>query len=467
MSHRFWLVSLLILAAFLRIWLASTDTFLHEWDERYHALVARNLLLHPLMPTLYETPLLEYDFREWASNHIWLSKPPLPLWLIGLSLKLWGFTEWAVRFPSILFSLGCVGLTYLIAKNLWGRKVTLWATFFHAIHGLTLEVGSGRFSSDHVDTMFLFWIELGFWAMVRYYLSPTQAAFNRYVILIGISTGLAFMCKWTAAFMLPLVWAMTGIVSGKTLKVTMLKDWLLAFLAFLVVALPWPVYIFQQYPKEAMSLLEGVVSPVTETVQGHSGEWYFYLQKSGRLFGQAIYLPMLWLLWAMFQYFRKPSKLRFNRVLLFCWTFVPLALLSIAATKRQTYLLCAAPAFFMLTALFMRLIVQRGPNLGYPRILVRVVWAALLILPIRYAVERSKVFFDRDTRPGWAQQLKKLVQEEKSPKTVIFNEPHSIEAMFYTGFTAYPWIPSDKKLVEIRQEGWRILECQNGNYIER
>ena len=36
----------------LRIYSAS-DLFLHSWDERYHALVAKNLLQHPLLPTLY------------------------------------------------------------------------------------------------------------------------------------------------------------------------------------------------------------------------------------------------------------------------------------------------------------------------------------------------------------------------------------------------------------------------------
>src|SRR3954469_18267269 len=57
----------------LRVFVAS-DLFLHEWDERYHALVAKNLMSNLLLPRLYASPLLNYDCREWASNYIWLHK---------------------------------------------------------------------------------------------------------------------------------------------------------------------------------------------------------------------------------------------------------------------------------------------------------------------------------------------------------------------------------------------------------
>ncbi len=45
------------------------DGFLHTWDERYHALVSKNMMHNPLLPALYRTPVLPYDFREWSSNH--------------------------------------------------------------------------------------------------------------------------------------------------------------------------------------------------------------------------------------------------------------------------------------------------------------------------------------------------------------------------------------------------------------
>jgi 4-amino-4-deoxy-L-arabinose transferase-like glycosyltransferase len=82
--------------------MANLDHFLILWDEQYHALVAKNMLKNPFKPTLYPVELLDYDYRNWSANYIWLHKQPLFLWQIALSLKIFGTTELAVRLPSIL-----------------------------------------------------------------------------------------------------------------------------------------------------------------------------------------------------------------------------------------------------------------------------------------------------------------------------------------------------------------------------
>ena len=88
-KHRLALFLLITLGLTLRVFV-STDYFLHDWDERYHALVAKHLLEHPLVFTLYDTPVLPYDYQNWAGNHIWLHKPPMTLWCIALVIaSLW------------------------------------------------------------------------------------------------------------------------------------------------------------------------------------------------------------------------------------------------------------------------------------------------------------------------------------------------------------------------------------------
>ena len=84
----------------LRLW-CLFDPFLHAWDERYHALVAKNLMANPFVPLLYKRPLLPYDYHNWSNNHVWLHKQPLSLWLMSFSLNLFGNTEGAVRIPSL------------------------------------------------------------------------------------------------------------------------------------------------------------------------------------------------------------------------------------------------------------------------------------------------------------------------------------------------------------------------------
>ena len=60
-------------------------------DECCHALVAKNLLKHPLKPILIETPYLLYAETAWGENHVWLHKPILPLWQITLSYRTYAF----------------------------------------------------------------------------------------------------------------------------------------------------------------------------------------------------------------------------------------------------------------------------------------------------------------------------------------------------------------------------------------
>lgn len=51
--------------------------YLNVWDERFHALVAKNLTKHWLMPTLYDDPIVNMAYDNWDRYHIWLCKPPL------------------------------------------------------------------------------------------------------------------------------------------------------------------------------------------------------------------------------------------------------------------------------------------------------------------------------------------------------------------------------------------------------
>ena len=83
-------IALILLTAFLIRMDAAFMRSLHPWDERFHVLVAKNLLDHPLTPTLYRVPALDYDARDWTANHVWLHKPPGALWLMAGSMGIFG-----------------------------------------------------------------------------------------------------------------------------------------------------------------------------------------------------------------------------------------------------------------------------------------------------------------------------------------------------------------------------------------
>ncbi len=90
-GYKFALFVIIIFGFFLRILTAKLDPFLHPWDERFHALVSRNLMHSPFKPMLRAFPVTDnFDINEWCCNHIWLHKQPLFMWQMALSMKAFG-----------------------------------------------------------------------------------------------------------------------------------------------------------------------------------------------------------------------------------------------------------------------------------------------------------------------------------------------------------------------------------------
>ncbi|MBK7221497.1 MAG: hypothetical protein IPH94_09250 [Saprospiraceae bacterium] len=107
------LILILVLGFFLRLHYAHLDPYLHAWDERYHALVAKNLMDDPLLPLLRAEPLVPYDDKAWCCNHIWVHKQPLFMWQMAASMAIFGVSEFAMRYPSVL--MGCLMILALFS----------------------------------------------------------------------------------------------------------------------------------------------------------------------------------------------------------------------------------------------------------------------------------------------------------------------------------------------------------------
>jgi len=65
--------------------------------------VVKNLLSHLLIPTLYDNAVLPYNIENWTANHIWLEKPPIPLWAAAFSINIFGTSEIALEFLPLYF----------------------------------------------------------------------------------------------------------------------------------------------------------------------------------------------------------------------------------------------------------------------------------------------------------------------------------------------------------------------------
>ncbi|MDG1427680.1 MAG: glycosyltransferase family 39 protein [Crocinitomicaceae bacterium] len=458
------LTCLVLIGLMLRLFVAS-DLFLHPWDERYHALVAKNMLSHPLVPTLYDSPILDYDYKNWPGNHVWLHKQPLALWGIMASLWTFGTNEIAVRIPSIILSTLGIVLTYKMGWKLFNRQVGYYGSILYAINGLIVEMMSGRITTDHVDIFFLFFIQLAILLAIEF--AQTR---NKWInLLCGFTIGLAVLSKWLPALIVFPVWFALIKYYGKfTWKEIVLHGILLLTIAF-VTFIPWQVYIHQQFPLEAVWESNFNRMHLTEAIEGQSGPFYYHFSVMRIVYGEIIYIPLIWLLWVTL---KKRSNSKYWALLL--WIGIPYIFFSLVATKMQAYTLFAAPAIFIVAALFIHYLIVNKGRFRYKWLPVLLV-VLLFALPIRFAIERIKPFNEIDRNPEWRRELLQFSEKIKDDeKAVVFNVELPIELMFYSGIPSYLEMPEDHIIDSLLVEGYTIYfgnhsevehKYENANYF--
>jgi len=427
-KYNYSLYLLILGGLILRIY-TSFDFYLHDWDERFHALVAKNLIDNPFKPMLYSTPLLEYDYKNWAANHVWLHKQPVPLYTMALSMFLFGKNIFALRLPSIILSTITIASTFKIGEILQSKKVGLLAAFLFSINGLIIEQTAGRVATDHID---VFFVSLTSFAIL-FLLKNTKNNSKKYLVLGSFFTGLAILTKWLPALIVVPIWI---LYSHNKIGV---KNIVLNLLLFTVIVLglvlPWQYYILSNFPNEATWEYAYNKMHIFEALGPHGKPSYYHFDKMRTIFGELIYLPLIWLLFTSVK-----GKINDNisKKIISIWILLPYLFFSYATTKMQGYILICAPAIFIMTSMFYHEIKEHKTK--YIKI-KNLFLALLIILPVRYSIERIKPFSIRDRHPNWITKIKNIQQNSTNEKLVLFNCKYPIKTMFHTNIIAYETIP--------------------------
>lgn len=430
----------------------AADFFLHIWDERFHALVAKNMIGNPLVPTLYENPVLPYDYKDWSANHIWVHKQPFPLWTIAASMWLFGVNEIALRLPSILLVITSIYLVFSIGSYLFNRKTAWLASLLFSINGLVIALMGGRIATDHVDIFFMFFILLAIHLSIQYVKSGSTI----YSLLVGISLGIAILTKWLPALIVLPIWLLLVWDSGKFDLKTSIVQLATIIVTLTVVFLPWQLYIFFSFPEE--SAWESIVKlkHLHEVVEGNTGSVFWYLNRIRINYGELIYLPLAWFICIIVNDLGNKRHLA-----VMVWFLVPFLFFSMVKTKMQGYLLITAPALFFMTAAFFFALTEYKKNRRFEWA-INILLALLILFPVRYSFERMKLYKIRDRNPQWVVDLRKL-NKKQHENGILFNYERPIEAMFYTDLIVYPYIPKKEKISELRHQGYTIIINDDGN----
>ena len=303
-------------------------------------------------------------------------------------------------------------------------------------------------ATDHIDIFFLFFIELAIFFSIRYVRSKRSVNGS---LLVGVALGAAILTKWLTALIVLPVWLLIvhRLRSLEYQKGNPSADPGGNHLHGAVSSLA--ALHTQQIPPGGCSAESGYnFRHLTEVIEDQSGSPWYYLNRIRINYGEVIYLPLLWFLWKTARDLKN-----LNRLAVTAWFLIPFIFYSFAKTKMQGYLVITSPALFLMTSEFYFMLKDLNKKRALKWISV-VVMALLLVLPVRYSLERLKPFQQVDRNPQWTRQLRELGREGYE-NGVMFNYPDYVEAMFYTGFAVYSQVPDQSILSDLVSRGYTVI----------
>lgn len=435
---------------------ALLDPFLNLWDERFHALVAKNMMNHPLMPTLYDDPVVDMAYDRWDRYYIWLHKQPLFLWQIMLSFKIFGLSEFSLRIPNIVMGTALVIATYRSGKLIVDRNVGFISSLLTISTVYIMELAAGRQELEHNDFSFLVYISLSIWAFIEYYYSKKKI----WIYLIGLFSGMAILCKWVVGLLVYFGWFVLRLMQKK-IKLSENKDFLTALSITLIVALPWQILTFLWYPAEAMSAYKFNTSHFTVPLDGHDGSFWYHFDMFNTIYGKLasfLIIPAFWILYKN----NKDNNLLNSLVSM---VLVVYLFFSLAATKMPSFTIVVSMiviiAFGTLLYYAIEFVNQYVKKDVFKHIIFIVIITAIVMLrfDIGYIADKYTLKKDNNHYTMMLTHNKEVFKSLELPSnTVLFNVKgrHYIEAMFYTGVPAYNFMPSFEQYRKLKDKG-RII----------
>ncbi|MBE7559967.1 glycosyltransferase family 39 protein [bacterium] len=303
-------------------------------DEGRYVQVARELLesRNPFHLTVHGQP---YD-----------EKPPLAFAMFAAMLGLCGgeVSPWAVRLPSVLFAWMTVLLTWDLGRRRLSPRAGLWAGWVLATAPLFLT----QAPTARLDMLYAGWTLLAFWAWLAR--DPARPLPVRRAALFWLALLGAFFTKGPVALLIVLAtvvfaaWRERRLDRARELRpLTGFFTLIAAIAAWLWLQRVWQGEAFVEHQLEEQTLdrlLHG----------NHEEAFYYYFP---RLLFDIFFPWSLFLLAGLWTWWKRRDLRTPILSLLLFWGLAPLALFTLAADKRQMYLLPQLPALALVVGWYL------------------------------------------------------------------------------------------------------------------
>jgi len=165
-----------------------------------------------------------------------LDKPPAALWVQALSVRVFGFSSWAMLVPQALMGVGTVALAYDLTRRIFGRPAGFAAGLVLALTPITVAVSR----HDNPDALVVLSSTAALWFTVR----ALQDGRTRWLVGAGAMVGLGFEAKMgTGLLVLPAL-ALAYFWVAPRGRGAAVRQLLAGGAAMAVVGLAWPVLVW-------------------------------------------------------------------------------------------------------------------------------------------------------------------------------------------------------------------------------
>ncbi|NEN24112.1 hypothetical protein G3O08_11430 [Cryomorpha ignava] len=473
-KNRAAIITLFLGILVMGFFMANLDPFLVLWDEQYHALVAKNLAVNPLKPVLYRDPVLPYYFADWTKNYIWLHKQPLFLWQMALSIKLFGANELAVRIPSILLHALTSVAIYRIGELSINRRTGFYGALFFGLAYYQLEHVAGRFTTDHNDVAFLFYVTASFWAWFEYQRSKKGVC----LILIGIFSGGAVLIKWLVGLIIYAVWFFTIGVSNRSnwLSPNAYKPILKSAVISLAVFLPWQIFVHYKYPVEAAFEMNLNTDHFFNVVESHGGDIWFHFRAIYDIYGSGDLIPFL-IVGGLILLLIK-TKEATHRIAFISFTLIVYGFYSLAATKMTSFTILVSPIIYLgfgtlINSLFTWLdaLTKKARIVSILRICAVIGFGFMCLnlskIEKNHSMKKPLDNFGRERELAQIEFYNAAKNLLGNQNYIVFNADVGVNGniafMFYTDYTAYGRIPTQSEIDEVKSKHYKIAIRDDGS----
>lgn len=204
-----------------------------------------------------------------AANFITIDKPPLALWVIGLSVRVFGLSSWSILLPQALAGVATVILLWLAVRRSLGPAAATIAAVVMALTPAAVLI----FRFDNPDAVLTLLLVAAAYAFLR----GLDGGRVRWLALAGVLVGSAFLTKYLQAYLVLPAFAVTYAIAGQGSGRRRLAA-LLVSAAAVLVASGWWVAIVQAIPAADRPFIGGSTNnSVLDLIVGYDG--------LGRIFG--------------------------------------------------------------------------------------------------------------------------------------------------------------------------------------